>query len=299
METIHSIPQCISALTNPNITVKDKYDTLFHLKAHDTYEAVQALISNYNALMGSELLQHEMMYILGQIDKPFVIDFLISVLNSENEAPVVRHEAGEALANYHGDKERILIELEKFVNSEVSVIRSTARIAIRKMLAYGPNHNYKKYVEGNIEPADPFTESELKSYIKRTKVYHEDLLPVLLNEQVDEFTKYKIMYYLRNHGDEQALLTLMRLLEPINRALTSPLLRHEVCFIIGQLQGKADYPFVRKGLFRAIKDIDEESIVRHEAVLSYNDIWGNEDLSEILENEKDRLVAESILIVLD
>lgn len=299
MEPIHSIPYCESILADPKSTVKDKYETLFHLKSHGSNTAVSALIKSYVHLRNSELLKHELMYILGQINNDMVVDFLIEVLNNHEEAPVVRHEAGEALANYSSHKSRILKELKKFIDSDISVLRSTVRIAITKLTIYGPNNNYQKYLEGNIEPADPFTESELQSYLDQKKVYHEDLLCILLDPELDEFIKYKIMYYLRDKGNEPSILTLFGLLDAKNRKGTTPLLRHEVCFILGQLQGKADYEFVKKGLYNVINDPSEESIVRHEAILSYSDIWGCSDLVDILNREEERLITESLYIVMN
>ena len=50
-------------------------------------------------------------------------DFLIRVLENKEEEAVVRHEAGEALANY-GREEYIMI-LEKYGKDEAEEVRDT------------------------------------------------------------------------------------------------------------------------------------------------------------------------------
>ena len=299
MDDIKPVADCVAILQEPASTVKDKYSVLFHLRTRNNDEAVQALIANYHTMDGSELLQHEVMYILGQMGNPAAIDFLIAILNDEKEAPVVRHEAGEALANYPGSAERILPELEKFIDSDISVVRSTVRIAIGKLENYSKDNNYQKYLEANIEPAEPFSPEQLKAYLDGQEITQERLLEVLLSTEVDEFIKYRVIYYLRNQGTEGSVRTLAALLLSSNRQLVSPLMRHELCFIIGQLQNKADYEFVKQTLMALIKDLSEDAIVRHEAVLSYNDLWGNEEFIDIVKNDKEKLVAESVEIILE
>lgn len=299
MDNLKSLKECSEILNNKNSTVKEKYEVLFHLRSRNTVEAIDVLIKDYNTMDGSELLQHEIMYIMGQMGNPHAIDFLIKILNDTESAPVVRHEAGEALSNFPLRSKDILPHLKKYVNSDISVLKSTVNIAIRKLENYKNDNNYNKYLEGNIEPADPFSEKELQTYLKTNSVYKEDLLKVLLDFTVEEFIKYRIVYYLRNKEDEGACIILTHLLDKERGDLVSPLMRHEICFIIGQLNTKADFKFVKECLMKIVVDTDDNPIVRHEAVLTYNDIWGNKELIDIVKNDKNRLVAESVDIILD
>lgn len=299
MENIKSIAECTQVLQDSSTSVKEKYEVLFHLRTRNDNESVQALVDNYHTMDGSELLQHEVMYILGQMGNDLAVDFLIAILNDSKEAPVVRHEAGEALSNYPQHTHKILPELEKFVDSDISVVKSTVRIAIRKLQTYNKDNNYKKYLEANIEPADPFTAEQVQKYLNKANITEEDLMNTLLNPSIDEFIKYKITYYLRNQGDETSVRCISQLIDAKNRELTTPLMRHELCFIIGQLQKKADYGFVKNTLMALIKDTTEDAIVRHEAILSYNDIWGNEEFIDLVKNDKDKLVSESVEIIME
>lgn len=56
------------------------------------------------------------------------------MLEDENEYPVVRHEAGEALSNY-GVDEYINI-LRKYKDSEVEEVRDTCRLGLAKLESY-------------------------------------------------------------------------------------------------------------------------------------------------------------------
>lgn len=46
----------------------------------------------------SALLKHELAYCLGQMRDAAAVEVLIELLNDSNQEPIVRHEAGEALA---------------------------------------------------------------------------------------------------------------------------------------------------------------------------------------------------------
>lgn len=51
--------------------------------------------------------------------------------------------------------------------------------------------------------------------------------------------------------------------------MTSPLIRHEISFIVGQIYDKEE--FIRTTLNQVAKNEKEISIVRHEAILAYYD----------------------------
>jgi len=48
---------------------------------------------------------------------PASIPFLIKILKDNNTSSIVRHEAGEALSNFPGQKTKILNILDEFKNS--------------------------------------------------------------------------------------------------------------------------------------------------------------------------------------
>ncbi len=76
----------------------EKYALIFELKH---LEASSELMQAFTHLNDSALLQHELAYALGQMPYSSAIEeFLKSVITDEQQAPVVRHEAAEGLANF-------------------------------------------------------------------------------------------------------------------------------------------------------------------------------------------------------
>jgi hypothetical protein len=171
-------------------------------------------------------------------------DFLVNKMNDPNEFPIVRHEAGEGLANYHDIKDQCIEEMQKHWDSEISVLRSTVRVGIEKLKGFTSESRYGKKYGGTIEPAEPFNEEELTEYLNNTlldgdqtenlplmeRVHKKLLLPYAL---VDEYPKYRMCYFLRDTNTLESKIILGDLLNPENREKISPLLRHEIAFILG------------------------------------------------------------------
>jgi HEAT repeat protein len=71
-----------------------RYQAVFQLKNINTEESIKKLLDAYPHLSDSVLLSHEVLYTLGQLkeDKvPILKDFLISVVNDENDNNLSRH----------------------------------------------------------------------------------------------------------------------------------------------------------------------------------------------------------------
>ena len=274
--------------------IGSRYNAIFWLRNEKSLEAAEAIIEVVENSGDSELLQHDSVYILGQLGHTQVVQFLINVLGSEKFTAIVRHEAGEALANFPEEKLRILPELRKFEDSEVEVISSTAKLAIAKLERFNPEHNgYNKTVVGTTEPAEPLTEETLTAFLVSKGAAKEDLPSLLLDPSVEEFTKYGILYYFRNVYSPLGERAILTLLSAENREKTSALIRHETCFVLGQLDSSARSETLRKGLQTCIRDSTENPIVRHEAVLAYAAIFGEDDFIEQTKSDPEPMVAES------
>ena len=297
---IKPVQNSLKILLCPTESVESKYGALFNLRSIHTEEACQAIRECYAYLGTSELLKHEVMYILGQNIMPSSVDFLINSLNDENEAPVVRHEAGEALSNFVEFREKTIPELQKHWDSPVSVVRSTVRIAIKKLQNFKPDsNNYNKFLKGTIEPAEPFNSSELKAYLKESGKTEADIPGILLDENIEEYTRYQVMYYLREKNDVESARIIARLLSLESFDRTSPLMRHEVCFILGQFSEKAKHNEIKELLRGNILNLEESPIVRHEAILAYSEIWGNDELILAQQKDENDLVNQSAFIVMN
>ena len=91
-------------------------------------EAIDAMASGFADQ--SALLRHEIAYVMGQMQDPLAVDALSKALAMNDEHPMVRHEAAEALGaiannqtlplmlKYAGDKERVVRE-----SCEVALVR--------------------------------------------------------------------------------------------------------------------------------------------------------------------------------
>ena len=61
------------------------------------------MLDSFPSLGDSELLKHELVYTLGQVDEkfyPLIKEFLYERVRNKDEQKLVRHEAAEAIANY-------------------------------------------------------------------------------------------------------------------------------------------------------------------------------------------------------
>ena len=76
------------------------------------------------------------------------------VLQDEEEQPVVRHEAGEALGNF--GKEEDLVLLSSLKDSGVEEVRDTCRLAVDKVADLAQHsHLYGLQFNQTVEPALP------------------------------------------------------------------------------------------------------------------------------------------------
>lgn len=291
---ISDITSAKGAALDRSAEIGTRYNAIFWLRNEKSLDAAQAIIEVVQGSGDSELLQHDAVYILGQMGHKEVVEFLISVLGDEKYSAIVRHEAGEALANFPEQKDKILPELRRFEDSPVEVISSTAKLAIAKLERFDPSNNgYNKTVVGTIEPAEPLSEEKLSALLKEKGLAREQTPALLLDPSVEEFTKYGVLYYFRNAYSPLGEKAILTLLDAQNRDKTSALIRHETCFVLGQLDSSARSETLRAGLQTCVRDPSENPIVRHEAVLAYAAIFGEDQFIEETKKDPEPMVAES------
>jgi deoxyhypusine monooxygenase len=78
----------------------------------------------------------------------------------------------------------------------------------------------------------------------------------------------------------------------------SALFRHEIAFVFGQLSHPASIP----ALTAALADLNEESMVRHEAAEALGSLGEEEGVENTLKlflNDKEQVVRESVVVALD
>ncbi|MBT4070929.1 MAG: HEAT repeat domain-containing protein [Euryarchaeota archaeon] len=134
---------------------------------------------------------------------------------------------------------------------------------------------------GSVDPAPPSTESDVE------KLKHQ-----LLDENMQMFQRMRAVFSLRNNGTDEACLVLCS-------AFTSKsaLLRHELAYVLGQMQNSVAVPT----LIERLSDLDEHIMVRHEAAEAMGAI-GDISAKPVLErflNDENIEVAESCEVALD
>ncbi|XP_072261067.1 deoxyhypusine hydroxylase [Pyxicephalus adspersus] len=228
----------------------------------------------------SALLKHELAYCLGQMRDRSAIPVLSSVLRDHTQEPMVRHEAGEALGAI-GDPEMLEL-LKEYSKDPVIEVAETCQLAIQRIewLQNNPDApNNNPYL--SVDPAPPSTEIDIPS-----------LRDALLNEKLPLFERYRAMFALRNIGGQEAVLALTDGLK-----CGSSLFRHEIGYVLGQMQHEAAVP----GLAAALELMDENPMVRHECAEALGSIAREDCLKALREhrNDAEQVVRESCEVALD
>lgn len=248
-------------LANPESTVFQRYNCLGMLRTIGTEPAAKALELTYPTLGTSELLRHDVMYCMGQMRQPNSLQFLLAHLQDDQELPIVRHEACEALSNFFDIKDQILqhFDTELLKPNLPQILKSTLIVAKEKMISFSEESNFGKKYLGTIEPAEPFTLTEIKNLMTKFLGISENAeelsIPgkfwelveklVLMDlEKFGEYNKHRLAYFFRDQVDEltdknKPIEMLELLICGKNRDVTTALLRHEVAFIFGQVYDHA------------------------------------------------------------
>jgi deoxyhypusine monooxygenase len=108
------------------------------------------------------------------------------------------------------------------------------------------------------------------------------------------------MFALRDLASPPDLPTAVAAVEALSAGFKdqSPLFRHEIAFVFGQLSHPASIPY----LVSALSDMKEASMVRHEAAEALGGLGNEAGVEEVLRgflNDKDTLVRESVIVALD
>lgn len=80
-------------LNNEDRPLKERFRALFTLKNIGGPTALACINQCFDS--SSVLLKHELAYCLGQMQDEHAIPYLTSVLEDNNQDPMVRHEAGK------------------------------------------------------------------------------------------------------------------------------------------------------------------------------------------------------------
>ena len=289
-------------LGSENVPLARRFRALFSLKhlasqtpgpqATAAIEAIAAAFASPSAL-----LKHELAYCLGQTNNLKSVPFLRAVLENRSEDAMCRHEAAEALGALEDISSLQIMKDMKDDENEPVVVRETCDIAIDRIKWAHSESRAKETLNpshfASIDPAPPISQSAEAPSIPA-------LQKILLDTSLPLFQRYRSMFALRDLASPPDLPTA----EPAVHALASgfkdpsALFRHEVAFVFGQLSHPASIP----ALAAVLGDVQEESMVRHEAAEALGSLGEEPGVEEILRrflNDPEQVVRESVVVALD
>nr|MBE5726537.1 nero [Cucujiformia] len=185
-------------------------------------------------------------YCFGQMQDEKAINILMNVLDDEKQEPMVRHEAAEALGAIGSDT--ALSHLEKYKNDSITEVAETCQLALDRIKwLKSSDHDKSPTLKSPYNSVDPAPPS--------TNVNIDELKLQLTNDKASLFERYQAMFALRNIGSPEAIKVLG---EALNYG--SALFKHEIAFVLGQMQNRDGIPFLKKTL----EDTTENEMVSHE-----------------------------------
>lgn len=290
-----SIEQLRDVLCNKagNVALANRFRALFNLKCLGAESKDKEIVHkaiDYIAECfadSSELLKHEVAYVLGQIKSTYANKYLKQVLEDTNQQIMVRHEAAEAMGAI-GDSEYLNV-LEKYFKEDPALeIRQTCELAIERIRwensEKAHQENLEKSAFTSIDPAPPMpTDQESKI---------EKLQNILNDQDKPLFERYRAMFRLRDLGTDAACLALAT-----GFADPSALFKHEIAYVFGQLCNPVTVP----SLIKVLKDKSEAGMVRHEAAEALGSIATDECLPVLKSflNDEEQVVRDSAVVALD
>jgi len=280
--------------TTGDVPLAKRFRALFTLRGLKSHRAIDIIGQGFKD--SSALLGHELAYVLGQINDPYALPVLESVLRDEDQHPMVRHEAAEAMGAI--SQLSSLPVLEEFLhkpNEDISVVE-TCEIAIAKIQFDHANAaaGTSRSLYDSIDPAPPTSMHDTDAATHQSvDVTISELRTKLLDTQKSLFERYRAMFALRNLGEnKEAVLALAD-----GFGDKSALFRHEIAYIFGQLSSPHSVP----SLLKVLANDAESEMVRHEAAEALGSIATDEVLPalEAYRTQGPRVVRESCEVALD
>ena len=197
----------------------------------------------------------------------------------------------EALAAIGVERERCCALLEEFSRDGAAEVSETCELALERFRAEagGRDEHF-----GSVDPAEALDEGADEELAAAAAAAGGDVVAALERIVLDAGApiarRYGALFALRNRF----------CVAPICRALlgaSSALLRHEIAYVLGQLQNEQSIGALRECLANG----GEHPMVRHEAAEALGAV-GSEECVQFLRayaGDEERIVAESCQIALD
>lgn len=285
-------------LLDPTAPLDERIRCLYRLKeAHaKTLPATRLLLQAVDTT-DSVLLQHELVYNVGQFGRSEVIPDLEKIIHNLNYDVVTRHEAIEALGAIGDDQ--CLPVLKSLVEGKVEAdLHPDTELPIYESAVLALCRLTMKREQGDASvgrPANcPFVSVDPSPAFSEKRTVAE--LEAVLNDASGSslWDRYRAMFSLRNIGTVEAVQALCR---SLRQDKSSCLFRHEIAFVLGQLED----PSSEAALCEALCDESEHAMVRHEAAEALGAIaekasW---NLLERYSSHHEGIVKDSCVVALD
>ncbi|KAH9729455.1 Deoxyhypusine hydroxylase [Citrus sinensis] len=266
-------------LLDPTQPISERFRALFSLRNLKGPGPRDALIRATKD--SSNLLAHEAAFALGQMQDAEAIPALEAVLNDFSLHPI----AAEALGAI-GLESNIPLLKNSLVSDPAQEVRETCELAlerIEKLKASGSDGSSmtERSPFMSVDPAAPASSCSSVDMLRE----------VLLGEEKGMYERYAALFALRNHGGDEAVSAIIDSL-----GATSALLKHEVAYVLGQLQNKA----ASAALSDVLRNVNEHPMVRHEAAEALGSIADDQSIGLLKEFAKDPepIVSQSCEVAL-
>jgi len=298
-----------------------RFSALFQLRALATPDAVDALLERVDrANERSALVRHEAAFALGQMRATRAIDALIETLRDAREDGMVRHECAEALGAIADAEGRCAEALRDAAGDARREVAETAALALRKLemrdagrsdtgsaTGSAKERASARRVEAGTTGANEAEETERTCLsvdpipAMPTETPFERLKAVVLDDAHEMWERYAAMFALRNKScaSRESSDACADVLGEVLSASESALLKHEVCYVLGQLQSAS--PGARDALIRCLEDAREHPMVRHEAAEALGSIAhpSTRGYLESFASDPEPIIAESCEVALE
>jgi len=285
--TSNNFTEIGNILNNTTLPLAERFRALFTLKNLGGSEAIDLISKGFHNPANGALLKHELAYCLGQMQDQLAIPILSEVLKDLNQEVMVRHEAGEALGAI-GDQSALQI-LKEHLEDPVVEVAETCELALERLLWLESQKRCSETLSSNpfnsVDPAPPEPEASSKTT--------SELKSILVNESLPLFRRYRAMFELRNRGDADSVLALCDGL----KCPKSALFRHEIAYVLGQMQHPDALPALTESLLKS----SENDMVRHECAEAIGSVATPSAVDILKTHSEDEVevVRESCAVALD
>ncbi|CAI5442509.1 unnamed protein product [Caenorhabditis angaria] len=276
--TSEEIDKFGAALNDVKNPLKARFRALFILRNIGCDRSVEWIGECLND--ESALLKHELAYCLGQMQNPSAIPTLVKTLEDEKQEPMVRHEAGEALGAIADPSVKPI--LEKYAKDSCPEVAETCQIALERVEWVEKSGEKTNSPYDSVDPTPSASTSDVK-----------ELAATLVDSSKTLFDRYRAMFSLRNLNTDESIKALAQGLYCEDSAL----FRHEVAYVLGQVQSPVAIQELKDRLLLP----SENCMVRHECAEALGAI-ATEECTNILKeyvNDEERVVRESCEVALD